>query len=96
MEGRVEVQEEGKEPRVLKREPPDRFADLATPGAIHSTVGFTVGSSQDFGKMKVVAYMTVTCDQREATINHAGELAFMKAVELFQDGFRILTGELPK
>lgn len=54
-------------------------------------VDITVAHSQDFGAIKVSASVTLYCDQDEATINKAGELAFTKARELMEDSWRELT-----
>lgn len=54
-------------------------------------VDITVAHSQDFGAVKVSASVTLYCDQNEATINKAGELAFTKARELMEDSWRELT-----
>ena len=54
-------------------------------------VDITVAHSADFGAVKVSASVTLYCDQNEATINKAGELAFTKARELMEDSWRELT-----
>lgn len=48
-----------------------------------------VGTSEgmDFGQLKVSVTVSVACDQDEASINKAGELAFYKAIELMRDGW---------
>jgi hypothetical protein len=89
--GSVEVQEEGREPRVLKEAPmTDEFALLASPGEIHARVGFSLGTQHDFGRIKVTATVSLECDQHELVINKAGEKAFRKAQELLDDGLRIM------
>lgn len=50
-------------------------------------VSISVAEGMDYGALKVSATVTVCCDQNEATINKAGELAFHKALELVRDGW---------
>lgn len=53
-------------------------------------VSTTVGTSEDYGSIKVSFTVSVDCLQNEATINLAGECVFLKAVELVNDGARFL------
>lgn len=94
-EVRVEVQVGDGPAEVLKREvlKEDQFAQLATPGAIHGNVGFNVGTSQNFGDVKITAVVNLTCDQNEPTLDRAAELALLKAIEYMQGGFSILAGK---
>jgi hypothetical protein len=80
---------------VLKREvlKDDQFARLATPGATHSNVGFQVGTQHNFGEFKILAVVSLACDQNEATLDRAAELALLKAMEYAREGFKILAGE---
>ena len=54
-------------------------------------VALTVSEGMDYGALKVSATVSVSCDQNEATINKAGEVAFYKALELVRDGWAELT-----
>jgi hypothetical protein len=96
-EARVEAQEDGRDPRVLRREvlDSDQFKALATPGAIHSTIGFNVGTSQNFGNVKITAIVNLTCDQNEPLLDRAAELALLKAIEYMNVGFQLLAGQQP-
>jgi hypothetical protein len=89
--------EEGKPTRTLLQralnEPLDPFAALCTPGLTHASVGFSLGTSQDYGRLKVVATVRVDCNQSTATMDKAAEMAFSKALEYMKDGFSILSGE---
>jgi hypothetical protein len=93
-EARVELQANGQEPRVLKREAlkDDQFTRLATPGAVHSNVGFHIGTQHNFGEFKILAIVTLSCDQNEAVLDRAAELALLKAMEYATEGFKILAG----
>lgn len=55
-------------------------------------VAVTVSEGMDYGALKVSATVSVSCDQNEATINKAGEVAFYKALELVRDGWAELNG----
>lgn len=94
-EARLELQAHSKEPVVLKREvlKDDPFARLATPGAIHASVGFHVGTQHNFGEYKILAIVTLTCDQNEPTLDRAAELALLKGMEYAGEGFKILAGQ---
>ena len=51
-------------------------------------VSMTVGSSIEYGYIKVSATVTLACDQNEKMIDRAGELGFYKAMELAEDALR--------
>jgi len=53
-------------------------------------ISATVGSSTDYGGVKVSFTVSVDAVQTEAAMNLAGEAAFKKAVELVNDGARVL------
>lgn len=55
-----------------------------------ATVGLTYGNSLDFGKEKVSAFVTLTCDQDEQSIDMAGQLAFKKAMQLTEMGWDLI------
>jgi hypothetical protein len=50
----------------------------------------TVGSASAYGETKVSFTVSIDALQTEAAINLAGEAAFRKAVELVNDGARVL------
>lgn len=56
-----------------------------------ATVAMGVQESMEYGALKVSATVSLHCDQNEATIDKAGELAFFKALELMRDGWREMT-----
>lgn len=65
-------------------------------GLAVARVSANVGTSHDFGNVKVGFIVTIECVQTDATINLAGESAFLKALELTNDGARFLgIPELP-
>lgn len=69
----------------------DEYTKLATPGtAQHARVSVSYTSGIDYGAEKVTATVTLNCDQTEPVINRAGELAFVKAVELVTDAWHVL------
>jgi hypothetical protein len=94
-EARVEVEKEGEPMRVLKSEPlvSDPFTALATPGHIHASVGFSLGTQQDFGRLKITSHVNVTCDQSTQVMNEAGRMSFEKGLEFLNDGLSILAAE---
>jgi hypothetical protein len=53
-------------------------------------ISTTVGTSEGYGDIKVSFTVSVDCVQAEATMNLAGEAAFLKAVELVNDSARFL------
>ena len=68
----------------------DPFPELVKKDGAAS-VSFTLGRSREYGELKVSATVRVTCDQNEATIDKAAKFAFMKALELVDDGWTLLT-----
>ena len=68
----------------------DPVAALFTPGSTHAQVGISVGTQIDFGRIKVTAHVNYTCDQTEAKVNTAGEMAFNKALEFMNDGLSVI------
>jgi hypothetical protein len=93
-EVRVELQRDGAEPHVLKREVlmSDQFRALVTPQAAHASVGFQVGTQHNFGEFKILAVVTLSCDQDERTLDRAAELALLKCMEYANEGLKILMG----
>ena len=71
----------------------DRFEELRQGAGPTAQVGMNVGSSQDFGKLKIGAHVTLTCDQNEVAIEAAGYRALMKCLELTTKGMQLLTQE---
>lgn len=57
-------------------------------------VSMGVSQSAEFGSIKVSANVSLACDQTEASINKAGELAYLKAYELMTDGWNELCADL--
>jgi hypothetical protein len=56
----------------------------------------TVGTSEDYGSVKVTFTVSIDCVQNEPSMNLAGEAIFLKAAELVNDGARVLgISELP-
>jgi len=55
-------------------------------------VGMTVGRSLEYGEVKVTASISLACDQNEEAVNEAGKQAFLKAVDLVNEGMAVLTG----
>ena len=71
----------------------DKFAKLVSrPGdekAVLSKVSLNITDTYECEEgrwVKVGAMITLTCDQNEATINKASELAFFKSQEIVNDG----------
>jgi hypothetical protein len=89
---RINIERDGQETQTVKETVlhGDEYARLATPGGIHATVGFNVGTQHDYGKAKIMAIVTLVCDQNTATLDRAAELALLKAVEYANEGMRIL------
>jgi hypothetical protein len=59
-------------------------------GASVARVSVTAGTAMNYGEVKVSFTVSLDCLQQEASINLAGEAAFLKAVELVNDGARML------
>ena len=53
-------------------------------------ISTTVGTSEDYGNMKVSFTVSIDCVQNEASMNLAGESVFLKGLELVNDGARFL------
>lgn len=53
-------------------------------------VSTTYQRALKYGEEKVVVTISVACDQNEPQINKAGELSFLKALELTDDNFSLL------
>jgi hypothetical protein len=51
-------------------------------------VGYS--ESSEYGASKVSASVTLECDQNEATISKAAELAYVKAREIVDNGWQLL------
>lgn len=51
-----------------------------------SRVSVNVGRSVPFAEVKVSTNVSIDCPQKEAYIDLAGEIVFMKALELTNDG----------
>ena len=71
-------------------EPMDKFQSLRQTTGPEAHVGMNMGVGQDFGKLKVGASVTLSCDQNEAAINAAGYQAFTKCMELVEQGMKYL------
>lgn len=74
----------------------DKFEKLLTnktKGSARVSIGVSEGMA--YGALKVSATVSVNCDQTEQAINTAGELAFLKAVELVRDGWSVMDGRTP-
>lgn len=54
-----------------------------------ATVGTSVTLGIEFGNVKVNAYVQLNCEQNEAMIGAASQLAFQKALELADEGLTI-------
>jgi hypothetical protein len=72
--------------------PKDKFGALLTKGQGSPIARVNVGYSEstEFGANKVSASVTLECDQTEASINKAAELAYYKAREIVDDGWSLL------
>jgi len=71
----------------------DAYTKLLSKGAKDpARVAIGLSESLDFGSMKVSVTVSLACDQREAVINKAGELAFAKALELLRDSWAEFNG----
>lgn len=69
----------------------DKFEALWKDRSVEpARVAVGTAEGMDFGQLKVSVTVSVACDQNEASINKAGELAFYKAVELMRDGWKEL------
>jgi hypothetical protein len=89
------VEKEGRKPITKHGQlQGDEFAALVTdPTGILARVNMNIGEGEDYGRLKVGASVSLTCDQNEPMIDKAAELACRKSMELMQDGYKLLTGE---
>lgn len=71
-------------------EPMDKFQFLRQTTGPEAHVGMNMGVGQDFGKLKVGASVTLSCDQNEQAIDAAGYQALSKCMELVTQGMRYL------
>lgn len=67
----------------------DNFQALVQGDAL-GRVTTTYTKGLPYGEEKISVSVSVACDQNEATINKAGELTFLKGVELVSDGWSVL------
>lgn len=67
----------------------DKFNELASGDGL-ARVSMTYTRAVEFSVEKISTMVSLTCDQNETTINKAGELAFLKVMELTDDGFGML------
>ena len=67
----------------------DKFQALMVGDGL-ARVTTTYGRGLPYGEEKVSVTVTIACDQNEATINKAGEVTFLKALELVGDGMGLL------
>lgn len=78
---------------------PDPFSHLSRGSTVppESQVEMQVSRSADLGNgwVKCQATVRVTCPQDEKSINMAGEVAFLKALEGVNDGMSFLAPGLP-
>jgi hypothetical protein len=79
---------------ITKDKTLDHFHELLTGRGPRATVSMSVGRSLEYGAIKVTSNVSLQCDQDEATIDRAGELAFRKACEFMNDGFSIVEDEI--
>lgn len=59
-------------------------------GQSTARISMNVGTSVDYGNLKVSCMVNIECVQTDAAISMAGECAFMKGLELVNDGARYL------
>lgn len=52
-----------------------------------------MGTSQEYGRLKISAFVTLTCDQNEPQIDKAGFTSFKKCVQLTTLGMQFLAQE---
>jgi hypothetical protein len=84
-EARLSVGLEGNMKEV-QRETIDRFASLCKINGPHAQVGVNVGTSLNFGDLKIDVSVTLTCDQNEGAIDEAARVALEKGHELMNVG----------
>ena len=71
----------------------DRFTELRQGTGPAAQVGATVGISQEFGRLKVSASVTLTCDQNEDAIDAAYYRALLKCAESTTQAMQLLLQE---
>lgn len=71
-------------------EPMDEYEALRQGNGPTAQVGMNMGTSQEFGRLKIGASVTLTCDQNEATIDKAGYSALKKCVQMTTLGMQFL------
>lgn len=72
----------------VKRENIDRFASVCKVNGPHAQVGVNVGTSLNFGDMKIDVSVTLTCDQNEGAMDETARLALEKGHELMNIGLK--------
>lgn len=77
-------------------QPLEMYRDLVSGKGPLAHVSMTVGIAKEYGALKVQASVNLACDQNEKTLNRAGEYAFLKAIELVEDGWEILEARIAK
>jgi hypothetical protein len=55
-------------------------------GASVARISATLGTAENFGSVKASFTVTIECPQTEPAIDLAGEAAFLKAIQLVNDG----------
>lgn len=88
--GRVVAETPGESARTLLEYTPSELL-VRKPEGPHASVTMTVGRSFGYGDLKVSASVTLQCDQNEETVEEAGKRAFLKAVELMNDGISVMS-----
>ena len=63
-------------------EPMDEYEALRLGPGPAAQVEIGVGTSQEYGRLKISASVTLTCDQNGLTIDKAGYLGTKKSIEL--------------
>ena len=92
MSSRQNVQASRNEHLVVNESKPiDPLKALWTPNVAHANVTMSVSKGLEFGALKVHASVTLEVDQEDAKMEIAGGEAFRRAVELCNEGFRLLT-----
>ena len=78
---------------VYEKEEPfmDKFEELRQGTGPAAQVSATVGIGQDFGRLKVSATVTLTCDQNEGAIDAAYYRALIKCAESTTQAMELLT-----
>ena len=84
-EARLSIGKEGTMTET-KRENIDRFAHICKMRGPHAQVGVNIGTSINFGDLKIDVSVTLTCDQNEVAMDEAARLAIEKGHELMNLG----------